>query len=152
MSQPHHFVFNELERVIRNSVPNNEKLLDLLVEKNIVLEVDKERFIGKLGMKCLTSYLRLKEFEVFVTFLECIREVSGLDSTVDVSILETVRGAVKTFDENHGTSFEEKIPTIKKMEVQSVCIETEASAVTVPTSVPCIIVSQPVDEQASSEN
>lgn len=146
MSQPHHFVFNELERVIRNSVPNNEKLLDLLVEKNVVLEVDKEKFIGKHGMKCLTSYLRIKEFEVFVTFLECIREVRRLDPTVDPYILETVLGAVKTFDENHGTTFEEKIPTMKIMEVQS-----EASVTAVPANVACTIVSQPSDDQTSCE-
>ena len=114
MSQPHHFVFNEIERVIRSSVPDNERLVDLLVRKNVLREKDRPKFVGRNGMKCLTSYMRIKDFEMFVTFVECIREVSEQDPSVDVSVVETIRGAVRTFDENHSTHYEQRIPQLKK--------------------------------------
>ena len=114
MSQPHHFVFNEIERVIRSSVPDNQRLVDLLIGKNVIMGKDRHKFIGKNGMKCLTSFMRIKDFETFVTFVECIREVSELDASVDVSIVKTIRGAVRTFDENHGTNYEDKITQLKK--------------------------------------
>lgn len=126
MSQPHHFVFNELERLIRNSVPDNRNLVDLLIKKDVLKAADRGKFVGKNGMRCLTSYMRIKDFRTFVTFVECIRDIGDHDLDVDVSILETIRGAVRTFDENHGTQYQDQIPQLK--EGMAVC-EKESSAV-----------------------
>ena len=131
MSQPHHFVFIELEREIRSSITDNTNLVTLLVERNVLREVDRSKFTGKNGMKCLTSYIRIKDFETFVTFTQCIHDVGVKDTNVDVSILETIRGAIRTFDENHCTHFEDRIPHLKASLVQDVISAESVSPVRV---------------------
>ena len=66
-----------------------------------------------------------------MTFTQCICDVGVKDTNVDVSILETIRGAIRTFDESHCTHFEDQIPHLKASLVQDVILAESKSPVTV---------------------
>lgn len=103
MSQPHHFVFNELQRVIQKCVPF-EPLIPFLLEKKIIKETDLPKFRTKNGMKLLTSFLRNKDFDVFVNFVHCIAAAGERDPSVNLSIVSSIQSAIEGFDRSHGTS------------------------------------------------
>ena len=72
MSQPHHFIFNELQKTIQKCVPI-EPLIPFLLERNILKEADVSPSTteGRFGMKLLTSSLRTRDFDTFVKFVDC---------------------------------------------------------------------------------
>lgn len=123
MTQPHHFVFNELDSVIRKSA-KIEHLLPLLVKRKVISDSLQQqcRVAGKQGMKFLTSYLRNKDFDTFITFLECIQEAADEHpGEVKVTVLENIHEAVKHFDKRSQggvqTNYADRIPGVKKKSV-----------------------------------
>lgn len=118
MSQPHHFVFNELQRAIQASVPI-EPLLPYLLKKEIIKETDVKKFSGKNGMRNLTSALRNKSYETFVRFVECIIEAGSSDPSVKLSIVQPIEKAVVQFDKEHGTTHASTLQSRKKSELSS---------------------------------
>ena len=104
MSQPHHHVFNALQRSIIRSGPV-QPLLPLLLEKGVIKEEEVKMFDSKAhGMKILTSYLRNQDFDTFLKFVECFCEVEergeGFEK-MEVSIVDSILNAVEDFDAKH---------------------------------------------------
>ena len=117
MSQPHHFVFNELQRVIQKCVPI-EPLIPFLLEKKIIKETDLPKFRTKNGMKYLTSFLRNRDFDVFVNFVDCITAAGARDPSVNLSIVTSIQSAVEGFDRSHGTSHSAQLSGLKHQQKQ----------------------------------
>ena len=118
MSQPHHFVFNELQKAIQKCVPI-EPLIPLLLEKKIIKDADLPKFRAKHGMKYLTSFLRNKDFDVFVSFVDCIITAGRRDPSVNLSIVTSIQGAIEGFDRSHGTSHSAQISGLKHQQKRS---------------------------------
>lgn len=121
MSQPHHFVFNELQRQICKEVPF-DLIKSHLLSRGVVKEENLSLYTSnpKRAMRTLTSLLRNKGFDVFVDFIQCIvdaeveLEQRGSSETVDFSIVETIQLAVEHFDSSHGSNHADRIPHRRK--------------------------------------
>lgn len=111
MAEVHHFIFNELQVAIRRSVPL-KPLLDNLVHYRLISMQEKDvwKSQGKKGMRNLIAKLRGKDFDSFVLFVTCILEAGQKDSSVQTTIVNSIRGAAEAFDEVHKTHFKERIP------------------------------------------
>lgn len=94
MTEVHHFIFNELKVAIRHSVPI-VPLLDDLIRYNIIStqERDAWKSHGKNGMRRLIAKLRGKDFDTFILFVKCILEAGRRDSSVQMTIVNSIRGA-----------------------------------------------------------
>ena len=105
MSQPHHHVFNVLQRSINRSVPI-QPLIPLLLEKGVIKRENVKMYDSKAnGMKILTSFLRNQDFDTFLKFFECICEIGeqseeGSKQT-EFSIVGAILSAVEDFDAKH---------------------------------------------------
>ena len=115
MSEPHHYVFNELERTIWKEIPF-DLLKPHLLARGVVSDelVSKCTARPKRAVKILTSVLRNKNFDVFVDFVQCIIDAE-LDAeqgseTVDFSVVDSITSAVKHFDSTHESHHADKIP------------------------------------------
>ena len=128
MSQPHHFIFNELQRAIQKCVPI-EPLIPFLLERNILKEADVSKYKGRFGMKLLTSSLRTRDFDTFVKFVDCIDLAGRKDPTVDRSIMNAIMGAVELFDKNNNTSYADQLPGRKEKQqvVEAVVLQPESN-------------------------
>lgn len=111
MTEVHHFIFNELKVAIRHSVPI-VPLLDDLIRYNLIStqERDAWKSHGKNGMRRLIAKLRGKDFDTFILFVKCILEAGRRDSSVQMTIVNSIRGAADVFDEVHKTNFKDRIP------------------------------------------
>ena len=110
-TEVHHFILNELQEAIRQSVPPTDPLLNSLCTHGLILETEKEKFGDKKrGVKKLIAKLRRKNFETFVVFVECILEAAEESISVRDTIVNSIRGAAGAFDELHGSHFKELIP------------------------------------------
>ena len=101
MSQPHHHVFNALQRSIIRSVPIHP-LIPFLLKKGVIKKEDVRMFDSKTnGMKILTSYLRNQDFDTFLKFFECVCEVQESEEgfkQMEVSIVGSILSVVEDFD------------------------------------------------------
>uniref|UniRef100_A0A1X7V2E2 Uncharacterized protein n=1 Tax=Amphimedon queenslandica TaxID=400682 RepID=A0A1X7V2E2_AMPQE len=104
MTQPHHHVFNVLQGEINRHV-SLPPLLESLEREGIAPEHLLDKFKRRDGMKYMTGYLRSRDYDTFVKFMQCICETS--DKTM--SIVESVRDIVKGFDEKNGTDHAKRI-------------------------------------------
>ena len=116
MSQPHHFLFNELQRAIQKCVPV-DPLIPFLLEKNVIKKEDIAKYTDpKVGMKRLTSSLRNKDFDTFVKFVDCICAAGYKDPSVKLSIVSSIRSALEVFDKDNNTSFASRISGLKQQQ------------------------------------
>ena len=106
MSQPHHHVFNALQRSIIRSCPV-EELIPLLVEKGVIKKENVGMFKSKNGMKILTSYVRNQDFDTFLKFVECLCEVEESEEgfkKLEISTVDSILSVVEDFDAKHPES------------------------------------------------
>ncbi len=126
MTQPHHHVFNALEPLFHRKVPILP-LIPILIEKNVISTEETEWFKDEHnGMKILTGYLRSRDYDTFLKFIESVFEASdqstrggssSSSSTVDFSLIKTVEEVVVDFDKKYNTSHAGRIEEI--MEIYS---------------------------------
>lgn len=115
MSEPHHHVYNALQREIYRSVPA-EQLLPMLLDKGVVQQklADQIR-MSPFGTKILVGYLRNQDFETFLKFLECIciaHETPEGGSKVEKPIVMTIRSVVADFDQRNDTKYTAEVDEI----------------------------------------
>lgn len=118
MSQPHHHVFNALQRAISRSVPI-QPLIPLLLEKGVIKKENVKMYGSKAnGMKILTGYLRNQDFDTFLKFFECICEAEDTEEgfkQMEISIVGPILSVVEDFDSKHPESpvkYAEKIEEV----------------------------------------
>ena len=115
MTQPHHHVFNVLEQEITRGVCI-EPLLPLLLQKGVIQQSNKSMFeSSKNGMRILVGYLRSKDYDTFVRFVECIYEAHqspGGSIKIYVPIVKSIKQIVTDFDSRHNTQHVLKIGEI----------------------------------------
>ena len=115
MTQPHHHVFNVLEQEISRGV-GIEPLLPLLLQKGVIQQSNKSMFeSSKNGMRILVGYLRSKDYDTFVRFVECIYEAHrspGGSIKIYVPIVKSIKQIVADFDSRHNTQHVLKIDEI----------------------------------------
>ena len=113
MSQPHHHVFNAIQRQINTGVPVKE-VLHLLLEKRVIKPELKDT-VEKGGMKIVTGYLRNQDFDTFLAFVECVC-IACCDPMSSRKImyetLDSIQQVVKDFDANHGTQHCSRVTAI----------------------------------------
>lgn len=129
MSAPHHHVFNAIQPLINSSVSIHD-VLPRLVSKNL-LKPELQSVIegalrksqhasvkvgeGRRAMKILTSHLRLRDFETFLEFYQCIAEASCDPNSLmktDFQILISIKDVVQDFDNKHKTDHCKKVTAI----------------------------------------
>jgi hypothetical protein len=116
MSQPHHRVFSQCEPAIIKSV-KIEAVFHHLLEKNVIQESDRARFFRKKnGMKILVGYLRNRDFETFLTFVECILLAQGESPSKaqSVTVVDSMVGALEGFDLQNGTKWAQDVISIQQ--------------------------------------
>ena len=115
MTQPHHHVFNVLEQEISRGVVI-EPLLPLLLQKGVIQQSNKTMFESrKNGMRILVGYLRSKDYDTFVRFVECIYEAQQSpegSSKIYLPIVKSIKQIVTDFDSRHNTQHVLKIDEI----------------------------------------
>ena len=156
MTQPHHHAFNALEPLFHRKVPILP-LIPILIEKDVISadEIDLKWFKDEHnGIKILTGYLRSKNYDTFLKFIESIFEVdaqqydsaSGGNSIVDFSLMKSVKEVVVDFDKKYNTTHADRIEEIfEKYSRKSVHEESnsESSGLLVYNSIACMLQSIP---------
>ena len=69
-------------------------------------------------MKRLTSQLRNKDFDTFLKFFDCILRAGSHNPKVNLSILDSIQGAIANFDERYGTSYSPQLNVAKQQHSQ----------------------------------
>lgn len=141
MTQPHHHVFNVLEQEISREL-SIEPLLPPLLQKGVIQQSNKSMFeSSKNGMRILVGYLRSKDYDTFVRFVECIYEAAHQSpegsSKIYIPIVKSIKQIVTDFDSRHNTQhvlkideiidINEKLAALVK-EVQIVSLDETGSA------------------------
>ena len=104
MTQPHHHVFNVLQGEINRHV-SLPPLLDSLEREGIAPEHLLDKFKRRDGMKYMTGYLRSRDYDTFVKFIQCMCETSDKN----MAIVESVRDTVNDFDKRNETDHAKRI-------------------------------------------
>lgn len=112
MTQPHHHAFNALEAVFHRTVKIS-RLLPVLLSRGLLSSPTHDWLLAELrdeqnGIKVLTGYLRSKDYDTFVSFIECVFEAG----TADLKLMESVREVVNDFDVKNKTTHAERIALI----------------------------------------
>ena len=130
MSQPHHHVFNAIQPQINRGVPVKE-VLPLLLQKGVV-KPELQRTIERGGMKIVTSYLRNRDFETFLLFVECIC-IACCDPKSSRKVmsqtLDSIQEVVRDFDSQHGTDHCSRVTAIVKQYIKPATMMEEPSEV-----------------------
>ena len=114
MSQPHHHVFNALQREIYRGVPI-EQLLPILLSKGVVKQESAHLYSSKNGIKVLVGYLRKKDFGTFMKFVECIclaHETPTGGSKVEKPIVAAIRSVINDFDKRNETNYAAEVDRV----------------------------------------
>ena len=113
MTQPHHHVFNALEPLLHRKVPILP-LIPILTEKGVISSEQESWFRDEQnGIKILTGYLRNKDYDTFLNFMESVFEAGARsDGTVDFSLMKSVRQVVADFDVKFETAHADRIQEI----------------------------------------
>ena len=131
MTEPHHHVFNAVQKDILKGV-KILAVLPYLVEKKVIPESQAEWYESqpKNGMKILISYLRNQSYETFLDFVECIF-LAQRDSPAKVqsTVVGSMTAAVQDFDQRNSTTHAERIISIQQKYMKQV--EEEATKVQV---------------------
>ena len=113
MSQPHHHVFNALQREICRSVPF-EVVRPILLQQGVVppsidISCDKRN-----GTKLVVGYLRNEGFDKFLRFVECICIAVDTSTRVEKQILNSILSVVQDFDVRNSTQYGVQVEKIIK--------------------------------------
>ena len=101
MSQPHHHVFNALQREIFRSVPF-EVLRPILLQNGVIPpSIDQSCDKGN-GMRIVVGYLRNEGFDKFLKFVECIC-IAKDSPRVEKRILDSILSVLQDFDAKNST-------------------------------------------------
>ena len=133
MTQPHHHVFNVLEQEISRGV-SIEHLLPLLLQKGVIHQSNKSMFeSSKNGMRILVGFLRSKDYDTFVHFVECIYEAQrspGGSTKIYVPIVKSIKQIVTDFDSRYNTQHVLKIDEIIDINEKVASLVKEVDIVT----------------------
>ena len=61
-------------------------------------------------MRSLITKLRGEDFNAFTLFVQCILDAGQRDSSVQTTIVNSIRGVAEEFDARHNTNFKDRIP------------------------------------------
>ena len=113
MSQPHHHVFNALQREIYRSVPF-EVLRPILLQQGVVPPFIDKSCDTKNGIKIVVGYLRNEGFDKFLKFVECICIAQDTSAKVEKQILDSILTVVQDFDVRNSTEHSVQVEKIIK--------------------------------------
>ena len=114
MSEPHHHVFNAMQREIYRSV-KVDPLLPVLQNKGVISPEQAKMFHSKSNIKILVGILRNQSFETFLSFVECIciaHESPEGEGKVEKPIIVSMRNVVEDFDLQHNTEYVKRVDEI----------------------------------------
>ena len=113
MTQPHHHAFNALESLFHRCV-SFHPLLPFLLEKGVISRKEESWFPrdDRSAMKVLTGYLRSKDYDTFLGFLESVFEAGEHGGKVDYKLMESVKTVVDDFDRRNNTTHSDRIKKI----------------------------------------
>ena len=112
MSQCHHHVINALQRVICSNIPNEVR--PILLERGVIPPSLDRLCNTKDWIKIVIGYLRDKDFETFLKFVECICIARGATARPDKRILDSIFSVVQDFDARNSTQHSVQVEQIMK--------------------------------------
>ena len=112
MSQCHHHVFNALQREICSKIPIEVR--PILLERGVIPPSLDRLCSTKDWIKIVIGYLRNKDFETFLKFLECICIARDATARPDKRILVSIFRVVQDFDARNSTKHSVQVEQIMK--------------------------------------
>ncbi len=125
MSEPHHHVFNALQQAITKSV-KTQNVIGHLIQKGVIKENDRNTYASsKNGMKILIAFLRNKNYDTFLEFVDSIYLAQkDSPSTVQSTIVDSIIMAVQDFDQRNDKNHAERVIAIQNKHMKkSVAVE-----------------------------
>ena len=125
MTEPHHHVFRSLRHAIIASV-KIEAILDHIISKNIIKRSEVQIYKSKNGMNRLLSLLRNRDYETFLSFVDCIflAQKDPLSKVQSVPIVDSIVRVVQDFDQLNKTSYASKVIDIQQTYLKQSQTET----------------------------